>query len=160
MLIISECRFCNKDKSTCEIKLSLRDRLQKSGITEPLKYKCGEWKKHLKYQIGDEAEFHFIERDEDSYGGYAGTQHSGETVVGKIIEVSKRKPIYFVRINQENRNKIDPDWVSKKYIDMIMEEEDWEAYVGDGKTGFFQLPVKESLIVNIVTNEHTNPSTT
>lgn len=135
MLIIKECRFCNADKDSCPIRNDLRQKV--SGIKERLTFKCVAWKKHLKYSIGDKIQFYFIER------GHFGGETSGDTLTGEIYDVSNKRPTYMVRIDTENRNKIDKEY--SNYDKYVNEEEEWDGE-GSAKTGFFTVPVKEELI--------------
>lgn len=138
MLIINECRTCNADKVTCPIRMSLKDKLQKAGVKEHLKYKCNGWVKHLGYDVGDKISFHFIERGE--HGG----ELSGETLTGTIIDVSKKRPVYLVMIDQENRNKIDKEYSA---YDRFVSPYSDEGFVFDHKEPtHFTVPVKEELI--------------
>jgi hypothetical protein len=142
MLIISECRFCNADKTTCPIKQGMSERLRVAGIKDRLKYRCKEWTKHRKYQVGDWVVFHFIERSSES--GYR-AETSGETITGQIVDVSKKKPIYFVQFDAEGFAKIDPAYTG--YGKYVIEMEDYDEVRGLFKTGFYQAPVRESLIM-------------
>lgn len=141
MLIINECRTCNADKSTCPIKTGLREKLQKAGIKERFKYKCNGWQKHLMYKVGDKIIFHFIENGE--HGG----ELSGETLTGTIIDVSKKRPVYMVVIDKENRNMIDKEYSA--YDRFVAPYSETGAYVSEEEAIYFQVPVKEGLITCI-----------
>lgn len=145
MLIINECRTCNADKTTCPIAIGLRNRLSKAGIKERLRYKCKDWQKHLKYKMGDKITFHFIENGE--HGG----ELSGETLTGTIIDISKKKPVYIVVIDQENRNKNDAEYTAyDKRVSPYCETNDdsiFDAFFSDAT--HFTVPVKEELITCI-----------
>jgi hypothetical protein len=142
MLIIPQCRSCNADKTTCLIKLELSKKLQKAGIKERLKYKCKEWQKHLKYKVGDKVVFHFIEE------GERGGELSGETLTGIISDISKKKPIYMVVIDKENRHKIDKEYSAyDRFVMPCTESGDFEFTEADA--AYFTVPVKESLIIEL-----------
>lgn len=140
MLIITECRFCNADKNTCQIKLALSAKLRHGGIKETLRYRCSSWKGFLKYKIGDKVDFHFIEYSLESNTGW---ELSGDTLVGEIVGINKKKAIYEVKIDKENRNKIDGEYTTyEKYlmpVDFL--EEEPTAFV---------VPVKEEFITGLV----------
>lgn len=140
MLIIPQCRSCNADKSTCPIKAQLSKKLQEAGIKERLKYKCKEWQKHLKYKVGDKVVFHFIEN------GERGGELSGETLTGIISDISKKKPIYMVVIDKENRGKIDKEFSA---YDRFVTPYSDEGYVSEEEASHFMVPVKEDLIVEL-----------
>lgn len=143
MLIISECRTCNADKSTCPVAIGLREKLNKAGIKDLLKYKCKDWQKHLKYKAGDKVIFHFIESSSENWRGGL----SGETLTGIIIEHSKKKPVYMVMIDKENRRLIDKEFTNyDKYVTPYSEE---GIYISDEDAQYFLVPVKEELIVCI-----------
>jgi hypothetical protein len=136
MLIINECRTCNADKETCPIRTGLRIKL--ANIKERLKYKCKGWQKHLEYNIGDKISFHFIEHGE--HGG----ELSGETLTGVVVDINKKRPVYYVMIDQDNRNLIDPEYsIYDKYVQPYVTIED--GY-GIDHPGFYTVPVKEELI--------------
>lgn len=140
MLIITECRICNADKSTCPIKTGLREKLQNAGIKDRMKYKCKEWAKHLAYKLGDKIIFHFIENGE--HGG----ELSGETLTGTIIDISKKRPIYTVVIDKVNRNLIDKEFSAyDRFVTPYSETE----FVSEEDANFFTVPVKEELITGI-----------
>lgn len=138
MLIITECRTCNADKATCPIKTGLREKLHKAGIKERFKFKCKEWSKHLMYKIGDKVVFHFIEN------GVHGGELSGETLTGTIIDVSKKRPVYVVVINQENRSLIDAEYSA--YDRFVTPYSEDGSCVTEEEANYFQVPVKEELI--------------
>lgn len=140
MLYIKECKTCNADKNTCPIRNELSGALKSIGIRQRLVYKCREWQKHLKYKVGDKIVFYFIER------GFRGGEWSGETLEGVIYDISKKRPVYMVRIDTANRNLIDKEY--SNYDKYVNEEEEWDGE-GSIKTGFFTVPVKEELIVGI-----------
>lgn len=133
MLIIPQCRFCNADKTTCPIKQDLKKKLQKARITEPLRYKCVKWREYALYKPGDTIRFYFLELNPEG-----GMEESGEYLQGVIESISKVKPVYLVKIDQENRNKIDPEYAK------------YDKYVHDyyGEDGFYLLPVREQYILN------------
>lgn len=138
MLIISECRRCNANRATCPIRNELRKKLD--GIKERLKYKCISWQEHLKYKVGDKVEFQFIEYSSDSPRLW---ELSAETLVGVIISLGKKRPVYQVMIDKVNRNKIDPD---KANYDKYVIPHD----IFDSESMFFVVPVKEEFIKGIV----------
>lgn len=139
MLIINECRACNADKATCPIRTELR--LKLSNIRERLKFKCAGWQKHLQYKIGDKINFHFIEKGEH------GSELSGETLTGKIIDISKKRPVYFVVIDKDNRRLIDKDYSA--YDRFVTPYGEDGRYVSDEEADYYQVPVKEYLITGI-----------
>lgn len=140
MLIINECRTCNADKSTCPIRIELQKKI--SGIKERLKYKCKSWQKYLQYKVGDKITFHFIEK------GEYGSEISGETLTGTIIDVSKKKPVYMVVINKENRNMIDKEFSAyDRFVTPC--GENGEYVWPEEDHSFFYVPVKEELITGI-----------
>lgn len=140
MLIITECRRCNADKATCPIRTGLRIKL--TNVKERMKYKCTGWRQHLEYKIGDKITFHFIEQGE--YGG----ELSGETLTGTIIDVSKKKPVYMVVIDKENRALIDKEYsLYDRFVSPCGENGDFEW--SEEEASFFQVPVKEELITGI-----------
>lgn len=142
MLIITECRTCNADKVTCPIKIGLRKKLQKAGIKDRLKYKCKDWQKHLEYKIGDKVDFHFIEK------GDQGGELSGETLTGTIIDVSKKKPVYMVVIDKENRKLIDKEYSAyDRFVTPC--GENGEFVYPEEDSNFYHVPVKEELITGI-----------
>lgn len=142
MLIITQCRTCNVDKNTCPIKAELSSKLKQSGIKVPLRYKCNEWRKYLKYKVGDKVEFHFIEKSH--YGG----ELSGETLTGRIIDMSKKKPVYMVVIDGKNRNLIDKEFsLYDRFVTPCGENGEF-AFPHD-ITNFFHVPVKEDLITGL-----------
>lgn len=139
MLIINECRTCNADHKTCPIKAELKKKL--SGIKERLKYKCTGWQKHLEYKVGDKITFHFIEN------GEYGSELSGETLTGTIIDISKKRPVYIVMIDRDNRNKIDPEY---SLYDKRVSPYSEDGFDFDHITPtHFTVPVKEELITGI-----------
>jgi hypothetical protein len=139
MLVINECRTCNADKATCPIKKGLQDKLK--GIKERLKYRCKGWQQHLKYKVGDKVVFHFIE-----YGEHGG-ELSGETLTGKIFDISKKSPVYQVIIDQENRNKIDPEFSNyDKYVSPYHEDV-FDFHFKEPT--HYTVPVKEQLITGV-----------
>lgn len=146
MLIISECRKCNADKFTCPVKIELSKKLHLAGIKERLKFKCSSWYQHLKYKRGDKVEFHFIENGE--FGG----EISGETLIGMIVDISKKKPVYIVMIDKANRAKIDSDYSAYDRFVSPCDESGGFIYP-DEDSQFFKVPVKESLIVNKCTTQ-------
>lgn len=140
MLIINECRTCNADKVTCPIRIELQKKL--TGIKERLKYKCKGWLQHLEYKVGDKVVFHFIEHGEH------GSELSGETLTGTIIDVSKKKPVYMVVIDKENRALIDKEYsLYDRFVSPCGENGEFEW--SEGEASFFQVPVKEELITGI-----------
>jgi hypothetical protein len=138
MVIISECRTCNADKATCPIRTGLRIKL--ANIKERLKYKCTGWQAHLKYKVGDKIEFHFIEYSSDSPRLW---ELSVETLIGVIISVSKKRPIYQVMIDKENRAMIKPE--RDHYDKYVMPHDVFEE-----SPTHFDVPVKEKYIKGLV----------
>lgn len=140
MLIINECRTCNAEKATCPIKAELQKKL--TGIKERLRYKCKGWQRHLEYKIGDKITFHFIEKGE--HGG----ELSGETLTGRIIDVSKKKPVHMVVIDAENRKLIDKEFSAyDRFVTPC--GENGEFVYPEEESNFFHVPVKEELITGI-----------
>lgn len=139
MLIINECRTCNADKATCPIRIELQKKL--TGIKERLKYKCKGWQQHLKYKVGDKINFHFIEDVGD------GSELSGETLAGTIIDFSKKRPVYMVVIDKENRKLIDKEFSA--YDRFVSAYSETGEYVSDPEAVLFLVPVKEELITGI-----------
>jgi hypothetical protein len=145
MLLINECRTCNADKTTCPVALGLRKKLEKAGIKERLRYRCREWQKHLKYKVGDKVEFHFVEYSPEWHQG----ELSGETLVGTIVDTGKKGPVYFVVIDQENRNKIDSEFT--KYDKLVWpyhepaDDDSFNAFFGEPT--LYTVPVREKLII-------------
>lgn len=139
MLIINECRTCNADKATCPIRIGLRIKL--ANIKERLRYKCTGWQQHLEYKIGDKISFHFIEHGE--HGG----ELSGETLVGTIVDISKKRPVYIVMIDRENRDKIDPEYSLYNKLVSPYSAEGFDFDCND--PNYFTVPVKEELITGI-----------
>lgn len=118
--------------------------VENAGIKDRLRYKCKDWQKHLKYKVGDKVEFHFIEYSEYVLEG----QLSGETLIGTIVEISKKRPVYFVVIDKENWGKIDEEYT--KYARFAMPYSKTGEFVSMEEAEFFQLPVKEDLITGLV----------
>jgi hypothetical protein len=141
MLIINECRTCNADTHTCPIRVALKDKLQKAGIKERLKYKCNDWPKHMEYKVGEKITFHFIEN------GQLGGELSGETLTGVIVDASKKKPTYMVVIDKENRRLIDKEFSA--YDRFVTPYSEGGEYVSDDEASYFQVPVKEELITGL-----------
>lgn len=141
MLLINECRTCNADRSTCPVATGLRKKLEDAGIKDRLRYKCKDWQKHLKYKVGDKVDFYFIEK------GHYGSELSGETLTGVIIEISKKRPVYFVVIDKENRNMINKEYTLYDRFVMPYSE---GGYVSEEEATHFQVPVKEDLISGLV----------
>lgn len=140
MLIITECRTCNADKATCPIRTELQKKL--TGIKENLKYKCKVWQKYLQYKKGDKIIFHFIKKGE--HGG----ELSGETLTGRIIDVSKKKPVYMVVIDAENRKLIDKEYsLYDRFVTPC--GENGEFVWPEEDSNFYHVPVKEELITGI-----------
>jgi hypothetical protein len=138
MLLINECRTCNADKRTCPVAVGLRKNLESAGIKDRLRYKCKDWQKHLKYKVGDKITFHFIEK------AHYGSELSGETLTGTIVDISKKRPVYFAIIDKENRNKIDEEYSS--YHRYAMPYSLTGEYVSMEDAEYFQVPVREDLI--------------
>lgn len=137
MLIINECRTCNADKATCPIRTGLRIKL--ANVKERLQYKCKDWRHHLKYKVGDKIEFHFLEFTTESASGW---KLSEEPLVGTITYLSKKKPLYQVLIDKENRDQIDSEFtLYDKYV--IPHDFFEEVPI------LFEVPVKEEFIIGI-----------
>lgn len=147
MLLINECRTCNADKTTCPVALGLRKKLESAGIKERLKYKCKDWQKHLKYKVGDKVEFHFVEYSPEWHRG----ELSGETITGTIIEHGKKKPVYIVVIDKENRSKIDKEFT--RYDRFVTPYSESGEYISEAEANVFSVPVKESLITGLSDNQ-------
>lgn len=145
MLLINECRTCNADKTTCPVALVLRKKLEKAGIKERLRYKCKDWQKHLKYKVGDKITFHFIEKGD--YGG----ELSGETLTGTISDISKKRPVYIVIIDKENRALIDKEYTTYDRFVTPCEENGDFRYPNE-EANFFSVPVREDFITGIADN--------
>lgn len=137
MLIINECRTCNADKATCPIRTGLRIKL--ANIKERLKYRCTGWRQHLKYKIGDKVEFHFIEYSSESPRLW---ELNPEPLVGIIVSVSKKRPVYQVVIDKANRDRINPD--RAHYDKYVMPHDVFET-----EPTHFDVPVKEEFIKGI-----------
>lgn len=137
MLIINECRTCNADKATCPIRTELQKKLV--GIKERLKYKCKEWRQHVLYKVGDKIEFTFLEFSTEYATGY---EKSEEVLKGEITYIGKKKPVYQVLIDKENRDKINPE---RTGYDKFVTTHD---FFEEAPT-LFEVPVKESFIIGL-----------
>lgn len=63
--------------------------------------------------------------------------------MGIVIGISKKRPVYYVTIDKENRNKIDPEFA---YYDKHVTPHDYT----DPNPTEFDVPVKEEFILGIV----------
>lgn len=140
MLIIPQCRFCNADKTTCEIKQGLKRRLQQAGIKDRLRYSCGSWRHHLKYSIGDHIEFTFWVHDGERL------IPEGTILSGIIRRIANKKPFYIVGITSEMFERIDQRHVH--YRQIIDPLDDWDL---DAPADVeYNAPVRENLVLRKV----------
>lgn len=138
MLIITECRKCNRDSKACPIKAALKGKLHNAGITENLRYRCGEWKNFRKYNEGDEVMFDYMyfRADNVEQGWRSVSAEIGKPLTGTITGVVKEKAMYLIRISQELFNEIGQP---KTYE--ILDDEHFNP------TGFYNIPVREKQII-------------
>lgn len=142
MLIIPQCRFCNQETKTCSIRNDLKGRLKKGGVTENVRYECNKWKDYYLFKQFDTIQFRFLIRNDNPDRN--GWGYSDKVITGMVVDRTDRRPIYIVKIDQEQ-------------LDLISSTESPYAqqarpvttgiYPDEKETGFFLIPVRERFVL-------------